>query len=44
MATMAGLPLYRAWGFEPVERVEDAAGGVPVPLLRMRKSLRGAPS
>ncbi|HET9443951.1 MAG TPA: GNAT family N-acetyltransferase [Acidimicrobiales bacterium] len=39
MATLAGLPLYEAAGFEPVERVEDAAGGVAVPLVRMRKRL-----
>jgi GNAT superfamily N-acetyltransferase len=40
MATMAGEPLYRACGFEAVERVEDARGGAGVPLLRMRKSLK----
>ncbi len=39
MATMAGLPLYRACGYVPVEQVEDARGGVPVPLMRMRKDL-----
>lgn len=37
MATLAGLPLYEAAGFRPVEEVEDAAGGTPVPLVRMRK-------
>jgi GNAT superfamily N-acetyltransferase len=40
MATMAGQPLYRACGYEPVEKVEDDRGGTPVPLLRMRKQLR----
>ena len=39
MATMAGEPLYRACGYEPVERVTDERGGAPVPLLRMRKRL-----
>ena len=39
MSTLAGRPLYEAAGFGPVERVEDAAGGAPVPLLRMRKPI-----
>jgi GNAT superfamily N-acetyltransferase len=39
MATMAGEPLYRACGFEPVEKVVDERGGAGVPLLRMRKAL-----
>ena len=39
MATMSGEPLYRASGYEPIERIEDDRGGAPVPLLRMRKSL-----
>jgi GNAT superfamily N-acetyltransferase len=39
MATMAGEPLYRACGFEPVEKVVDNRGGAGVPLLRMRKTL-----
>ena len=39
MATLAGQPLYRAAGFEAVEHLEDPAGGVPVPLVRMRKLL-----
>lgn len=39
MATMAGQPLYRACGYEAVEEVVDARGGVGVPLLRMRKVL-----
>jgi GNAT superfamily N-acetyltransferase len=43
MSTLSGLPLYKAAGYEPMEHVEDAAGGVPVPLVRMRKELRGAP-
>ena len=39
MATMAGEPLYRACGYEAIERVDDDRGGVAVPLLRMRKPL-----
>jgi GNAT superfamily N-acetyltransferase len=41
MSTLAGEPLYRACGYEPVETVSDDRGGVPVPLLRMRKPLEG---
>lgn len=40
MATLAGEPLYRAFGFQPIERVTDARGGAPVPLVRMGKLLR----
>lgn len=39
MATMSGVPLYRACGYAPVEEIVDERGGVPVPLLRMRKAL-----
>jgi GNAT superfamily N-acetyltransferase len=39
MATLAGEPLYRSVGFEEVERVEDARGGAPVPIVRMRKAV-----
>lgn len=39
MATMAGEPLYRACGYEPIEKVIDERGGAPVPLLRMRKAV-----
>ncbi len=39
MATMSGELLYRACGYEAVEPAEDARGGAPVPLLRMRKTL-----
>jgi GNAT superfamily N-acetyltransferase len=41
MSTLSGLPLYSAAGFEVIEEVEDAAGGVPVPLLRMGKRVAG---
>ena len=40
MATMAGVPLYRASGYAAVEEVSDDRGGASVPLLRMRKALR----
>lgn len=39
MATLAGEPLYRACGFEPLEQVVDDRGGAGVPLLRMTKAL-----
>lgn len=39
VATLAGVPLYRACGYAAVERLEDTRGGAPVPLLRMRKAL-----
>jgi GNAT superfamily N-acetyltransferase len=39
MSTMAGAPLYSAAGFERIEELEDASGGVPVPLLRMGKAI-----
>ena len=38
-ATMAGEPLYRACGYQPVERFTDDRGGAPVPLARMNKPL-----
>ena len=40
MSTLAGAPLYSAAGFEPVEHLEDASGGVAVPLIRMAKEIR----
>ena len=39
MATLAGEPLYLACGYQPVERLMDDRGGVPVPLVRMIKTL-----
>lgn len=40
MATAAGVPLYRACGYEPLGTREDAqVDGVTVPLLRMGKAL-----
>ena len=37
--TLAGQPLYEACGYTVLERLTDDRGGVPVPLLRMGKSL-----
>jgi GNAT superfamily N-acetyltransferase len=37
MATLSGFPLYRAYGFEPLEELTDDRGGVAVPLVRMGK-------
>ncbi len=39
VATLAGEPLYRACGYQPIEPFEDTRGGAPVPLIRMRKAL-----
>ena len=39
MGTLAGEPLYRAYGYEIVEEVADDRGGAPVPLVRMSKVL-----
>ena len=41
-ATLAGEPLYRAYGFRELERLVDDAGGAPVPIVRMEKPI--APS
>ena len=39
MGTMAGEPLYRAYGFVPVERLTDDRGGAAVPLVKMAKDI-----
>ncbi len=39
MGTLAGEPLYRAYGFEPVERLTDDRGGTAVPLVKMMKDI-----
>jgi GNAT superfamily N-acetyltransferase len=39
MSTLSGEPLYLACGYQPLERLTDARGGVPVPLVRMWKAL-----
>jgi GNAT superfamily N-acetyltransferase len=42
MSTLSGEALYTAYGFRPLERVEDATGGAPVPLVRMEKPIEPA--
>ena len=37
MSTLSGEPLYTTYGFRALERVEDATGGAPVPIIRMEK-------
>ena len=40
MATMAGVPLYEACGYRPVDGLTEAdVDGVKVPLVRMGKVL-----
>ncbi len=39
MSTLSGEPLYSAYGFRALERLEDATGGAPVPLVRMAKPI-----
>lgn len=39
MATMSGVPLYTACGYESREHILDDRGGVPVPLVLMTKPL-----
>jgi acylphosphatase/GNAT superfamily N-acetyltransferase len=39
MATLAGHPLYQAAGYVAVEHLTETAGGVAIPLVRMRKHL-----
>jgi len=39
MATLSGLPLYAAFGYEPIEAIEDDRGGAAVPLVRMGKRI-----
>ena len=38
-ATLAGVPLYRACGYEAREAILDERGGAAVPLVRMTKPL-----
>ena len=39
MSTLSGEALYTAYGFRPLERLVDATGGAPVPLIRMEKAI-----
>lgn len=39
-ATMGGVPLYRACGYEPIEEIhQPTSSGVTVPLIRMGKAV-----
>jgi len=38
-ATLAGLPLYRAYGFEPLEEVMIDSSGVQIPCVHMSKRI-----
>ena len=42
MSTLAGEPLYTAYGFRPIERLTDDTGGSPVPIIRMEKPVSPA--
>ena len=45
MATLSGEPLYRACGYQELERTSQHVDGVDVPLMRMGKALgKPAPS
>lgn len=37
MSTLSGEPLYTAYGFRALERLEDSTGGAAVPIVRMTK-------
>ena len=39
MATMAGQPLYTAYGYVPVEHLDDTSTGTTIPLVRMTKTI-----
>jgi GNAT superfamily N-acetyltransferase len=39
-ATMAGIPLYTACGYSPIEPIAGMHDGVEVPLMRMGKQLQ----
>ncbi|WP_420125643.1 GNAT family N-acetyltransferase [Longimicrobium sp.] len=42
MATLPGEPLYRTFGFHPVEQVESVLpDGVPIRFVRMRRDIEG---
>jgi GNAT superfamily N-acetyltransferase len=43
VATLAGEPLYRACGYQAVERFADESGNSPVPLVRMTKRIGDEP-
>jgi GNAT superfamily N-acetyltransferase len=40
-ATLAGMPLYRAYGFEPLEEIIIDSAGVGIPAVHMIKTIDG---
>jgi len=40
VGTLSGEPLYAAYGFEPLERLDASLTDVPVPCVRMAKPIR----
>jgi hypothetical protein len=40
LATLAGRPLYASAGYKPIEHIELPSEGVPVPVIRMGKTLK----
>ena len=41
VGTLAGEPLYAAYGFVPLERLDASVTDVPLPCVRMAKPIRG---
>lgn len=39
VATLAGEPLYRNFGFEPVTHITDTSTGTPIPLIVMTMNI-----
>jgi GNAT superfamily N-acetyltransferase len=39
VGTLSGEPLYAAYGFTPIERIDASATDVPVPAVRMEKPI-----
>ena len=39
VATLSGEPLYAAYGFAPIERIEVSVGEISVPAVRMEKPI-----
>jgi GNAT superfamily N-acetyltransferase len=42
MSTLSGEPLYTAYGFRPLERLDDSTGGASVPIIRMEKPVNSS--
>jgi len=40
VGTLSGEPLYTAYGFRPIERIDVSVSDVPVPAVRMEKAVR----